>query len=140
MGGGVAIRNCVSDLVATLCMSHKFISVPVLAKLHALWRAMLLCMEISLNQVIFEDDALFVVNDIDCQKEKCSWYGQMVEDITVVFKGRDDWHIQHIHREGNHVALQAAKLALQFEEERVWIEEGNDVIESFISYDTNCID
>lgn len=47
MGVGIVVRNYEGELVEALCNSAKYVASSKMAKIHAPWRAMKLCVEIS---------------------------------------------------------------------------------------------
>lgn len=142
MGAEVVFKNEDGELIATLCMPLDNVNNLVIVKLNALWRALTLYGEIWLSNVIFERDALVVIKDIQMQEPNYSWFGQIIEDIKSVFKERQSWKLQYTPRESNVnvVAHQVAKLALQGEDERIWLEEGPTVIDGYVQFDQRCIE
>lgn len=83
MRARIVIRDVDGELIASISMPQQYVSQSVIAETHALWRAMVLCLEIGLDHyVIFETDALLIIKDVQHQEENWYWYGQMIEDIT----------------------------------------------------------
>ncbi|XP_041017901.1 uncharacterized protein LOC121260118 [Juglans microcarpa x Juglans regia] len=124
MGGGIVVRSWESDLVAAAGWSKRFITNPLLAEATTLERATYLRIELGLYEAIFEGDALVLINDVKGKIENWSWYGQIVEDLMLFFYHNNNRQLKFIPRIGNNAAHILVKLALGFEEEVVWIEEG----------------
>ncbi|XP_042939495.1 uncharacterized protein LOC122274525 [Carya illinoinensis] len=122
VGIGVVVRDGRGEVMVSLCYSNEGCCSPVVAELRALWRAMKLCAELNFENVIFEGDALVVVNAVNSEKESWEWYGQMVEDMKGVLKIRQRWKVQHVFRECNQVAHLLVKVSFTFNEEQIWME------------------
>lgn len=58
--GGVISRNCEGEIIVAMRMPKFYVSAPVLCSLEG--RAMELCMEIEIQEVIFEGDTFSVIN------------------------------------------------------------------------------
>lgn len=91
----------------------------MVAELYGLWRALSFCIEISLNEVEFEGDALDLVREVNSTEMNFSFYVQVIEDIKTILMDRPTWRVLHISRERNKVAHQVAKQALELESETV---------------------
>ncbi|XP_042992245.1 uncharacterized protein LOC122318727 [Carya illinoinensis] len=122
VGIGVVVRDGRGEVMVSLCYSNEGCCSPVVAELRALWRVMKLCAELNFENVIFEGDALVVVNAVNSEKESWEWYGQMVEDMKGVLKNRQRWKVQHVFRKCNQVAHLLAKVSFTFNEEQIWME------------------
>lgn len=68
------------------------------------------------------------------------WYGQMIEDIQIVFVKRTDWSIHFAYIEINNVGHLLAKRRLCREGEEVWIEEYPHEVRNAVILDKLCID
>lgn len=110
------------------------------AKIYALWRALQLCAELNVPVMVFEGDALQVIEAVKKKEECWSWYGQLIEDVKQAMKGNQGWTIQFTKRDGNKAAHCLAKLGLSSEEERVWMEDVPKEMYSTVIHDTHCID
>ncbi|XP_042962523.1 uncharacterized protein LOC122296793 [Carya illinoinensis] len=91
-----------------------------------------------LAKVIFEGDAKAIIEVVKNNEEDWSDIGPLIEDIRNVFSNRKDWFIQFDYRERNIVAHNLAKAALNFDEERVWLEEVPDCIVDSLEQDKIC--
>lgn len=97
--GWIIVRNWEGEMVASLCMPKKLINDPVMAEIVALDRAMELSLEIGLEHVIFEGDALAVIKDVQNIEECQFWQGQIIEEITASFQGRQVVGVSSIYKE-----------------------------------------
>ncbi|XP_042939662.1 uncharacterized protein LOC122274720 [Carya illinoinensis] len=68
-GIGVVVRDDKGEVLVALCSSRGVCCSPVVAELHALWRAMKLCAELNFEKVIFEGDSLIAVKAVNSEKE-----------------------------------------------------------------------
>ncbi|XP_041017867.1 uncharacterized protein LOC121260078 [Juglans microcarpa x Juglans regia] len=128
MGIGVIVWDCEGEVLVSLLAKRSFNSKPVLAECLALYRAMVLCHELSLCNVIFEGDAQSVVKAVKSKEENWLWFGQVVDDIKELLKRRQDWKVAWVPREENGVAHQLAKFGFNYSNEIVMIEESPEFI------------
>ncbi|XP_040988095.1 uncharacterized protein LOC121235763 [Juglans microcarpa x Juglans regia] len=134
---GVVVRDLNGEVLACLCSCFINNSIPSVAEAVGtvgLRRAALLCTELGLSNVIFEGDSKLVVNVTISGEEIGAEYGSILEDVRRVMYGRLNWSIWFIYREANCIAHKLAKLAFNFSDERVWMEDSpieikNDVLE-----------
>ncbi|KAG7991176.1 hypothetical protein I3843_02G061900 [Carya illinoinensis] len=83
-------------------------------------------------------DAKAIIEAVKNTEEDWSDIGLLIEDIRNVLSNRKDWFIQFDYRERNSVTHNLAKAALNFDEERVWIEEVPDCIVDSLEQDRIC--
>lgn len=81
-------RDDKGEVLVSLCSSKEGHYSPVATEILALWRAMRLCADLHMENVIFEGDALMVVKAVNSEMESWEWFGQMVEDVKGVLKNR----------------------------------------------------
>ncbi|XP_040994257.1 uncharacterized protein LOC121240790 [Juglans microcarpa x Juglans regia] len=124
MGMRIVIRDCEGDLLASLLVSNECVNSVFLAESNALLRAMELCQDLAFTLVEFEGDAKAVVDVVKSNVDENSWLGQVIEDIKQMMNRFSSWKLSFAHRMSNKVAHEVAKLALRFDSERVWLEEG----------------
>lgn len=127
-------------MLASLCMSKMKVNHPILAEMNALWRAMEFCIELNFSNVVFDGDALAVIEAVNSRNEVWIWYGQLIEDLRRVFKRRTDWKLHHMYRESNKLAHEMAKVAIEHKEEFLWIEDGPLDIITLVLHDKLCND
>ncbi|XP_042973059.1 uncharacterized protein LOC122304861 [Carya illinoinensis] len=137
-GMGVVIRDRCGDVLASLCSCRWNVSNPVVAEVHALWRAMKLCEELKFSKVQLEGDAKSVINAVNNAEECWEWHGQLIEDVKSVLKNRKQWSVLHVNRVCNSVAHDLAKSALFVEEERVWMEDHPQELLKAVNFDKLC--
>ncbi|XP_040990906.1 uncharacterized protein LOC121238127 [Juglans microcarpa x Juglans regia] len=65
MGIGVVIRDDLGEVLVSLCSSKGRVTNPATVELHALWRALKLCVELNFTKVLLEGDALKVVKAVN---------------------------------------------------------------------------
>ncbi|XP_042984282.1 uncharacterized protein LOC122313374 [Carya illinoinensis] len=118
MGLGVVIRDGEGEVLVSLCKPSSYSVSAAVAEAEALWRAMLLCIELNFGEVVFEGDALGIIQVACSTEEIWEWYGQRLEDIRGLLKRRPLWTVIHTYREGNIVADFLAKFALTIDEEK----------------------
>ncbi|KAF5481803.1 hypothetical protein F2P56_002425 [Juglans regia] len=138
MGMGIVIRDEEGEVLVFICDVRKHVVDPALAESWALWKALEICNELALSKVIFEGDAASVINRINKDVEDQSSMGHILEDIKQFFKGKREWNVRFVPRDGNRVAHLLAKHALVLGEEKIWIEEGPYVICNAVLHDKNC--
>ncbi|XP_041009471.1 probable inactive receptor kinase At5g53320 [Juglans microcarpa x Juglans regia] len=81
----------------------------VIVEAIALIRTIEVCREMGFNKVVFEGDALIVINAVKEDVACWAWYGQVVEDVKSSLKELLHWEIQFVRREGNMIAHSLAK-------------------------------
>ncbi|XP_042954621.1 uncharacterized protein LOC122291036 [Carya illinoinensis] len=81
MGMGIILRDSEGGLQATFTAPKTHILLAFQAKVSALHRAMELCSELGLNQVIIEGDAKVVIDSVNSKNEDNSWLGQEIDDL-----------------------------------------------------------
>ncbi len=75
---------------------------------------------LGLRSVIFEGDALEVVQELNRVNEDAGHLGNLIGDIRVLLRRFDCWSFVHVKREGNKVAHSLAKYAISHPQSRVW--------------------
>ena len=85
----------------------------------ALEKGILLAKEMELSQVIFELNALIMVQDIQT-KESNGSLGHLYQSISVLLKSLRSWKICHLKREHNRVAYELAYYARCSGTNQVW--------------------
>lgn len=101
-------------IIAACYHCQELVSSPVLVELKALWRVLKLCTELGIDNIIYKEDALKIIEDIKDVEENWSPFGQVIEDIKVLFRSRSKWHLYFCPREGNVVAHKLVKFALLY--------------------------
>ncbi|XP_042952278.1 uncharacterized protein LOC122289367 [Carya illinoinensis] len=123
MGAGIIIRNFEREVIAALGMPRAPVSDPSVAEANALWRVVVLCKEIGITNAVFEDDARNIISEVQQTDQNFAWYGQIIEDIKLIYNTRQRWTIQYAQRECNLAAHKLAQFALQCDNELVWLED-----------------
>lgn len=110
-----------------------FVNSLVMAEIHALESAMEFSMEIGLEHVIFEGDALVNTKEVQATAECWNQYGQTIQDLRASSQGKISWTLRYALRECNQVAHKMAKFALENNEDLVWLDDDPDLIKSVSS-------
>lgn len=123
MGIGIIIKDDRGDVLARLSSSLPFLSHPIVKECQTLLRALNFFLELGMQQVEFEGDALAVIEAIKKESECLAWYGDLIEEAKQYFKGRSLWSLKFSFREGIRSSHVLAKFGLTLTDENVWIEE-----------------
>ena len=104
---GVIIRDSKGETVAALCevLQGQYLSLET--EIVALEKGILLAKEMALTQVIFESDALTVIQEI-LSKESNGSLGHLYQGIEDLLKFFSCWKLCHLRREHNRVAHELA--------------------------------
>lgn len=139
MGIEIVIRDAEGEILASIiCSVRRNVAQPTLEKFLALWKTLEIYNELAFSKVNMEGDVALVINGVNNVEEDYSWMGHIIEDIKIFLKGRKEWRVRYIPREGNNVAHLLAKHALSLEEEKIWIEGVPFVITSALRRDKGC--
>jgi ribonuclease HI len=97
-------------------MATTSVVVEAMAALHA----MMVGKEIGAMNIIFEGDALQIVNAVNDPLQCDSSFGHFVEDVKWVLWSFNSYVFQHVGREANYAAHGIAKEACNHVTETVW--------------------
>jgi hypothetical protein len=101
---GIVARNCMGEVLGAKSVMRPIIVDPKIAKaMEALW-AILFCKEVGFFNVIIEDDATHVVNEINSPPSYLSNTGHFIESIVKEINGIRSVKFGHVHRELNGAA------------------------------------
>ncbi|XP_042958088.1 uncharacterized protein LOC122293621 [Carya illinoinensis] len=135
MGIGIVIIDRNGDVLATLTTSKDKVGSVFHAKCYALSRALRLCEELGMEQVLFKGDAKSVVHAINSRTEDNSWMGQVIEYMKSLLPAHDSSTTIFSYRDSNVVAHTLAKLAMKSDAKSIWLGEGPKEILSVIVKD-----
>ncbi|XP_042969036.1 uncharacterized protein LOC122301713 [Carya illinoinensis] len=138
MGIGVVVRDSEGALIGSLVAPKRNVTSAFQAEGHALHRAMVFCIELGLMHVCFEGDAKAVVDAVNSETEDNSWDGQLIEDIRQLKAAYLVWKLGFVRRSVNASAHVAAKLAVFFSCESVWLEDGPSEVRKSIMDELVC--
>ncbi|XP_042988658.1 uncharacterized protein LOC122316191 [Carya illinoinensis] len=113
MGLGIAMRDSEGSLQACLIASKEQFFSAAQAERAALQSAMDMCIEMGMNQVIFEGDAKAVIDAINLKKEDNYWYGQEIDDLQQLLELHPAWRLSFTYRSVNHATHSAARKPLR---------------------------
>lgn len=123
VGLGVIIRDSDGRAKAMMCETKEFIQDPATGQALAARRGVELSIEMGLSKVVLEGDALEVVGALCNEDGVLGRYGPIIQDIKASLGFFQDVVVQHVKRDANGEAHRLAKLALTFEDNRVWRED-----------------
>ncbi|XP_042972921.1 uncharacterized protein LOC122304717 [Carya illinoinensis] len=137
IGLGIVMRDSEGSLKPCLIASKEQVFSAAQAERAALQRAMDMCIEMGMNQVIFEGDAKAVIDAINSKNEDNSWHGQETEDLQQLLELHPAWRLSFAYRSANHAAHNATKEAIKETNEIVWLEDGPMVAKVFVLNDVS---
>jgi ribonuclease HI len=120
MGVGVVVRASTGVVLAMYCTTKTSITSPSVAEAVGAWAAVELAKRLDLRRVIFEGDALEIIQAITREGECWANYGQLLNAIKVELMQQREWCVQYVSRVANCHAHNLARLAFMFGEEREW--------------------
>lgn len=82
---------------------------PELAKTMAIWKAMIMCSELEINEVFFESDCLRFVKASMSLDPSSSEISLVVHDIRIFWHAQPGWQRRFDYRETKMVAHELAK-------------------------------
>jgi ribonuclease HI len=106
--------------MAMLCATKPYIIEAFTAEACALWKDLELATKLGFSHIVLEGDALAVTEEL--KREGACWgiHGPILNDAKFLLKQCQAGTVRHVRRQANEAAHQLAKLALSFNEERVW--------------------
>jgi ribonuclease HI len=122
MGVGAVLRDGQGRARVAMATIFPNVSDPTLAEAMALWKAVNLCLDLGYKRVIFEGDALHVVQSMN-QEQPWGQYAQLLDDVRTALQGFLFHGVQYASREANKVAHALAKLVVSHSVDHVWIDE-----------------
>jgi hypothetical protein len=120
IGVGVVARHFEGKVIAAKCSSQRYISDSSVAEAFGARLCTEFGLFLGLRSVIFEGDALEVVQELNRVNEDAGHLGNLIGDIRVLLRRFDCWSFAHVKREGNKVAHSLAKYAISHPQSRVW--------------------
>ncbi|XP_042973038.1 uncharacterized protein LOC122304837 [Carya illinoinensis] len=139
MGLGIVMRDSEGSLQACLTASKEQVFSAAQAKRAALQRAMDMCIEMGMNQVIFKGDSKAVIDTNTSKNEDNSWHGQETEDLQQLLKLHPTWRLFFAYRSANHAIHIAANEAIKETNEKVWLEDEPMVVKVYVLNDVSRI-
>ncbi|XP_042974867.1 uncharacterized protein LOC122306505 [Carya illinoinensis] len=89
MGMRIIMRDSEGGLLACLTAPKEQVFSSFQTERVALHRAMDMCIEMGMNQVIFEVDAKAVIDIVNSKSEDYSWHGQEIDDLQQLLSVTD---------------------------------------------------
>jgi ribonuclease HI len=120
MGAGVVVRDSHGVVLAMYCTTKGFVTSPSDAETVGAWAAVELAKRLGLQRVIFEGDALEIIQALTRDGDCWASYGQILNEIKSELLQQHGWCFQYVNRAANDVAHKLARLAFLFGEDREW--------------------
>lgn len=122
MGMGLVVRDSLGGFKAAAISTTPFITDSEMAEsIVARW-ALSICAELGFQSVVFEGDALEVVNSLISTSQCWRICGCIVEDTRRMLHQFNSWTVKQARRSTNQVAHFLAKHALSIVQDFVWRE------------------
>lgn len=137
-GLGGLFQNSDGEILVSFSSNIDSTIQSALAETLALRKAMLLCWELQFHKALFEGDCLKVITDASSSKTVGDELYPIIHDIRTMLQHSPGWSIQFCHREANRAAHHLAKIAYNFSEERVWMEECPSPIDVIVLEEKLC--
>ena len=131
---GVVARNSDGQLIASLAQqlnqAYKAIEIEAM---EATW-ASEFAVELGLDRVVVKGDSSIVTTALKTKKPSLVSYGFLISDVYVFerFFFSSELSYSYTKREGNKVAHHLAKLAINFPDSVIWIEDVPPLVFSFV--------
>jgi ribonuclease HI len=111
IGIGIIARDEHGKFLTAISKQESIEVEPVVAETFAALTAITVCLEQNFQDVIFEGDALQVVNEVNSDKHCSSYYGHLVEDVKHGLKRLKSAKFSHVRRSANVAAHELAMVA-----------------------------
>jgi hypothetical protein len=112
MGVGMVLRDDTGCVLAALSSFIPSVSDPTVAKALALWKTVAVCIDLGVQRLHLEGDALEVVQALQHQGSCWSRYGHLIDDSRIRLDSIQEWRVSHAQREANEVTHNLAKAAI----------------------------
>ncbi|XP_042974637.1 uncharacterized protein LOC122306269 [Carya illinoinensis] len=122
VGVGVVVRDWNGQVVATLRSQRDLFPDPLLAESIVALKAVILCNQLNMQDIILEGDSLNVVQMIKGEEKNWSCTGMIIQDTRTLLKKMKNWSVMHVSRNFNSIAHCLAKDALKLSEESISLE------------------
>ncbi|KAJ0096619.1 hypothetical protein Patl1_27305 [Pistacia atlantica] len=132
IGVGIAIRDWQGRFLATMRMKKTMLPDAHVAESFTALQAVILAVDIGINQIILEGDALQVVNDLLRDEENWGQAGLISMDTKVLSRNFLTFSVHHVKRASNVIAHTLAKNALTIDDVLVELEEVPNCIGSLV--------
>jgi hypothetical protein len=93
---------------------------PTAAEALGAYHAVVLSVEVGVQNLMLEGDAKTVVNEVNSQESHTCRHGHLAEDIKILLRSFSNWEYCYVSRQSNGVAHGLAKLACRQIIEKTW--------------------
>ncbi|KAF5478200.1 hypothetical protein F2P56_004782 [Juglans regia] len=104
VGLGIIIRNSKREVMVAYSEPLRMDAKAVVVEALAMRRIIGIYIEMGFRRVVFEGDALVIINAVKGEAECWTWYSQIVEDVKKSLRELLYWKINFVRREGNEIA------------------------------------
>jgi ribonuclease HI len=123
LGIGIIVRNHNGLVIAARSRTKMGCLEPVAVEALAAFQAIEFSIELGLQDIILEGDALQVVNALNFSGRCLSRFGQIVADAQMIIASLSSWQIVHSPRETNFAAHGLARAAVKHVIDDIWLED-----------------
>ena len=116
---GVVIRDSSGQVMAAICLPLQSYFSVELTEVFALEQGVLFAQELQLSRVIFESDALAVIQAVN-DKATRSFFGHLIQGILQNCESFESCHFKHLNRRFNSVAHELAQHARRTGNYQIW--------------------
>ena len=131
---GVVIRDSSGQVMAALCSPLQSYFSAELKEVFALEQGVLFAQELQLPRVIFESDALAVIQAVN-DKDTGSFFGHLIQGILQNCESFESCHFKHLNRRFNSVAHELAQHARRTGIYQIWKGVAPPFVMSFLHSD-----
>ena len=131
---GVVIRDSNGQIMAALCLPLQSHFSAELTEVFALEQGVLFAQELQLPRVIFESDALAVIQAVN-DKATGSLFGHLIHGILQNCESFESYHFKHLNRRFNSVAHELAQHARRTGICQIWKGVAPPFVLSFLHSD-----
>ncbi|KAF5462134.1 hypothetical protein F2P56_018164 [Juglans regia] len=109
---GVVFRDDMGNFLATLRKNLSSLPDSNLAEALAAGIAAKFGVDLGMRSIIIERDSIKVVTELNLKKHNRSYFGMIIGNVQDTMAKMQACRVKHVHREGNYVAHNLAKVAL----------------------------
>jgi hypothetical protein len=121
MGAGVVACDSIGGVLAMHYITKDSITSPTVVETVGAWTAVELALRLDLRRVIFDGDALEIIQALAKEGDCWAIYGQTLNAIKMELARQHGWLFQHVSRVANSAAHRLARLAFVYGEDKVFI-------------------
>jgi ribonuclease HI len=132
MGVGVVIRNADGLCVGAMAVVIPHVTDPTTVEALGAWRAVLLCRDLGLSNIVLEGDSKIVVSEINGSSQCLSSFGHIVESTREQLRTFPFAEVQYTGRNANQATHVPSKSSVKFNINCVWMDETFSYIHNIV--------